>query len=461
MSFDIDIEQNYLGALMLLGSNEPADEVSRFVGMLSEDDFSVMDHVKIYSTIKRMANRGDGFDLVLVSDELEREYKADAPSFAYLGEITKNATSAASISQYVKQIKDRGLKRKGLELSRKIYDVIANTDDVRAALGSAESMIQALMDRAVSGQSSFRHVSDVLNDYVRQLEHDIEHPDEVIGVSSGYDGMDDMLGRKRIQRGSLVVVGARPAMGKTSYMIGMVSNNVNKQPGSQSLIYSLEMPEIQLVDRMVSHGSGVSYDDLLMPGPGQDSDYNFARMAEFSGKLNQSEIYINDTSNIRVEQIMMEAREMARKKPIDVIAVDYLTLITAPDAERNDLRVGEITKALKRLAKELDCVVVLLSQLSRDLEKRRDKRPVNSDLRDSGQIEQDADYIIMLYRDIVYDPNTHLGNLAEAILRKNRFGAVGTVYHNFESGRWVDIDQSEGERIYQSNVNNMRDEGLI
>lgn len=448
---DADLEQNFLGALMLMGMSENAKEVARYADMVFDDDLNFMVHKRILGAIKKRAHSGENFDIVLLADDLEREYRNNSPGFPYLGEISKNATSSASIGSYVKQIKNRSMKRKGLELARKIHETIEQSDDIKTALGSAESMIQALMDRAISGQSGFRHIGDLMNDYVAQLEYDLDHPDETSGVTTGFEGLDDLLGRKRMQRGSLVVIGARPAMGKTSYMIKLLANQVIRGNQYQSLVYSLEMPSLQLVERFVSNGTGVGYDDLLDQCNGNEADIMFAKMASYVGELNKAEIYINDTPGIRVEQIAMEAREQARKKPIDIIAVDYLTLIEAPNAERNDLRVGEVTKALKRLAKELDCVVVLLSQLSRDLEKRRDKRPVNSDLRDSGQVEQDADYIIMLYREQVYDPYTQVGSLAEAILRKNRFGNIGTVYHRFESGRWNDINQIEGERV-ASNV---------
>ena len=270
---------------------------------------------------------------------------------------------------------------------------------------------------------------------------------KVVGFTTGFRDLDTAMYPKGIMPGALVCVGARPKMGKSSFLSKWVTHTTLKEK-KPVVVFSLEMTNIQLWERMVSQQSNVDANTFWIP----KADQSLMNKAyAVAGELGLSNLYIDDTPGISLSHVVSEARRIKRKHGcMGLIAIDYLTLMKAEKAERNDLAYGNITKALKNLAKELGCPVLLLTQLNRMLEQRPDKRPTPSDSRDTGQIEQDCDVWIGLYRDAVYNDklSNELRDFAEVIVRLNREGFTGTIYTRFINGRFIDVDQHEAASAF-------------
>jgi len=273
-------------------------------------------------------------------------------------------------------------------------------------------------------------------------------PDNHRGLTTGISSLDRLLAPKGLMKGSLFVIGARPKMGKTT-LYGQMALNCAIREEKPALLFSLEMPDSQILEKLEGQQSGVNPSIFYMPADGADAEYqgdydgDFTKAIAVGHRLIENGmLYIDDTPGLSLAHIAAQSRRIKRERgSVGMVLVDYLTLMKAEKADRNDLAYGEITKGLKNLAKELDCVVVLLTQLSRALEQRPDKRPMPSDSRDTGQIEQDCDYWLGIYLDGFYHENTPPG-ITEVILRLNRHGEGGTVFALQKNGAIYDMDQS-------------------
>ncbi|WP_447867984.1 DnaB-like helicase C-terminal domain-containing protein [Rahnella bonaserana] len=437
----IEAEQSVLGGLML---DDGSDRCLKVFSSLRAESFYSRQHKIIYEELRSLARQQKPIDLLTVSDSLESKGELESVGgFGYLAELQKSTPSAANIVNYANIVRDRAMKRYGIEKANKITELFYANDGMTAEekFEAAQTLFTQITDHAKTGNvRGLRRFEDVFSDWVDVVEKRFAGDQSAAGITSGIESLDAMLEPKRIVKGSLFVVGARPKMGKTTFYVKMAINCavVEKLP---ALAFSLEMPDLQLTERIITQMSGVSSKNFYLDG------YDDNRFALASAKgvemAGSGNLYIDDTPGLSLAHIVSESRRIKRERGVvGMILVDYLTLMKAERADRNDLAYGMITKGLKNLAKELDCVVVLLTQLNRDLERRTNKRPLPSDSRDTGQIEQDCDYWLGIYREGAYEENANQQD-TELLLRLNRHGEGGVVYVEQRHGAIYDCDQNQ------------------
>lgn len=437
----IEAEQSVLGGLML---DDGSDRCLKVFSSLRVESFYSRQHKIIYEELRSLARQQKPIDLLTVSDSLESKGELESVGgFGYLAELQKSTPSAANIVNYANIVRDRAMKRYGIEKANKITELFYANDGMTAEekFEAAQTLFTQITDHSKTGNvRGLRRFEDVFSDWVDVVEKRFAGDQSAAGITSGIESLDAMLEPKRIVKGSLFVVGARPKMGKTTFYVKMAINCavVEKLP---ALAFSLEMPDLQLTERIITQMSGVSSKNFYLDG------YDDNRFALASAKgvemAGSGNLYIDDTPGLSLAHIVSESRRIKRERGVvGMILVDYLTLMKAEKADRNDLAYGMITKGLKNLAKELDCVVVLLTQLNRDLERRLNKRPLPSDSRDTGQIEQDCDYWLGIYREGAYEENANQQD-TELLLRLNRHGEGGVVYVEQRHGAIYDCDQNQ------------------
>lgn len=435
-------EMAVLGALIEIGDMS-LEAPAAMLSILKSQSFSALPHQVIYQAIKRMAGAGEHVDLITLDALLKREGKIeDVGGFAYLTDLQLAASSSNAVA-HAKIVRDAAIERKvNAELSNAM--AMLQEQDGRSIyqkVGEVESMVASILDRSIRNESKgLVHCMDVMDKWSQELDERFNNPEASKGFSTGYQCIDEVIGIKLVRPKSLVVVGARPKMGKTAMLAGMVKSFGLEQKKAVAL-FSLEMPSDQIMERMLCERATVN-GDIFYEG-GHDED--FAKVSAAMGEYKNSSIYMDDTAGITINHVKAEVRKLAKKEPLGLIAIDYLTLMEAEKADRNDLAYGIITKELKKLAKELDCVVLLLTQLNRSLEQRTNKRPMPSDSRDTGQIEQDCDLWIGLYREAVYDDTVpaDMKGMTEAIVRLNRHGQTGTAHLNLKNGYFVEATPQE------------------
>lgn len=435
----VEAEQSVLGGLML---DDGSDRCQKVFSTLRSESFYSRPHRIIYDELRSLNSQQRPIDLITVSDSLEAKGELDTVGgFGYLAQLQKSTPSAANIVNYATIVRDRAMKRYGIEKANKITELFYANDGMTAEekFEAAQSLFTQITDHAKTGSvRGLRKFSDVFEDWCDVVSDRLSGEQSAIGLTSGIQSLDDMLEPKRIVKGSLFVVGARPKMGKTTLYLKMAINCAINE-NLPALAFSLEMPDLQLAERMITQISGVSSKNFYLDG------YDDNRFALASAKgldlATNGNLYIDDTPGLSLAHIVSECRRIKRERGVvGMILVDYLTLMKAEKADRNDLAYGMITKGLKNLAKELDCVVVLLTQLNRDLEKRNNKRPLPSDSRDTGQIEQDCDYWLGIYREGAYDEDANQQE-TELLLRLNRHGEGGVVHVEQRHGAIYDCDQ--------------------
>ena len=432
-------EQSTLGALLHIGDLS-LDSAQKVLSMLKPTSFQDPKNRAVFEALTDLDRESIQVDLMTVPNKLNqnghRELLGD--SLSYVADLYSAMPSAANIMVYADEVRQNSIKR---VVNSKLQNDLAEFNDmdgenVYQKLGQLESIIASLGKRAVNGrESGLVHMKDIGRQWVNELEERRKDPLAFAGLTTGIESLDSVIGAKGIVKGALMVVGARPKIGKTA-LLTTISSHVGMKLNKKVNIFSLEMPNLQMYERFLSAESKVNSEKFHTVNM---TEGEFGNAIATVGKFNSSNIYMDDTPSITLQHLKKECRKSARNGKLDLICVDYLTLMTTGKADRTDLAFGEITKALKELAKELDCVVLLLTQLNRGLEQRADKRPMPSDSRDTGSIEQDADYWIGLYREAVYNdnlPESQKG-LTEAILRLNRHGGVGTGYMNMQNGYLV------------------------
>ena len=433
----VESEQAVLGALIEIGDMS-LDAPSAILGMLKHNSFSTRHHQLIYQTIKQMASISEYVDMITLDARLIKNGHSESTGgFAYLADLSK-ASSPANCIAHAKIVRDSAIERRVQSELANAMSMLQGKDgrSIYEKVGEVESMISSILDRSLRNESKgLTHCSDVMDKWSEELEDRFANPEASKGFSTGYKGLDNVIGVKLVRPKSLVVVGARPKMGKTAMLAGMVKSFGLEQKKAVAL-FSLEMPSDQIMERMLCERADVSGNIFYEGG----HDCEFAKVSQAMGEYKESKIYMDDTPGITINHVKSEARKLAKREDLGMIAIDYLTLMEAEKADRNDLAYGVITKELKKLAKELNCVVLLLTQLNRSLEQRQNKRPMPSDSRDTGQIEQDCDLWIGLYRDAVYNDKcpTEEKGLTEAIVRLNRHGETGTAYMNLKNGYFVE-----------------------
>lgn len=443
-----DAEQAVIGGLMLDGGD---DRTQKVMAMLKPESFFSASHAIIFSAIRDLLTRNKPIDPLTLSDELEAGSKQYG-GFAYLAEMTKNTPSVANLVHYAAVVRDKAMERYAISKLNEATEMLYSRNSMTAVekLESITMLTSQISDYAKTGKRrGLRSFGDVMDEWVTDLEKRFDPQGEQRGMSTGIPSLDRMLAPKGLVKGSLFVIGARPKMGKTTLYSQMAINCAIRE-NKPSLLFSLEMPDVQILEKLVGQKSGINPNIFYMPATDEaDEEYqgnydeDFSKAIATANRLREIEmLYIDDTPGLSLAHIVAESRKIKRQKgSVGMILVDYLTLMTAEKADRNDLAYGMITKGLKNLAKELDCVVVLLTQLNRELEKRVNKRPLPSDSRDTGQIEQDCDYWVGIHREGAFDESVPAGE-TELLLRLNRHGPTGTVFCLQQNGAIHDMDQA-------------------
>lgn len=434
----MEAEQSVLGSMLI--APDSWDKVAEIV---VEGDFYNRSHQTIFKAIIRLLSADKPIDLITVSEELEsHDELEEAGGFAYLGELAKNTPSSANVVAYSEIIRERAVTRELIGVAHEIAEVGYNPEgrDSTDILDLAETKVFEIAEKRTGENEGPQNVESVLGKTIDRLEALIKTNKEVTGVSTGYTDLDKKT--SGLQPSDLIIVAARPSMGKTTFAMNLCENAmlIEDKP---VLVFSLEMPAEQIMMRMLASLSRV---DQTKIRTAQLDDEDWARISNTMAMLKDKDnLFVDDSSGLTPMEVRTRARKLARDRGgISMIMIDYLQLMRVPSlSENRTLEIAEISRSLKALAKELKVPVVALSQLNRGLEQRADKRPINSDLRESGSIEQDADLIMFIYRDEVYNENTELKGISEIILGKQRNGPIGTVRLTFQ-GQFSRFDNYAG-----------------
>lgn len=430
---NIEAEQAVIGAVFL----EP-EALSAAAESLMPEDFFRASHQRIFDAMLNLTDRGEPIDLVTVTTSLSNDKKLDeVGGVQYLSDLAGSVPTAANIEYYSKIVEEKSLLRR---LIRTATDIVtsgfATEEDVEDVLNEAEKNILEVSSRKNSG--AFKAIKDVLIDVYDNIEQLHHHDADVTGIPTGYRDLDQIT--SGFQRNDLIIVAARPSVGKTAFALN-IAQNVAINTDENVAIFSLEMGADQLVSRMLCAEGNIDA-QRLRTGRLEPDDWSKLTMA--MGSLSNAGIYIDDSPGIRVNEIRSKCRRLKQENGLGMILIDYLQLIqgSGNSRENRQQEVSEISRSLKALARELNVPLIALSQLSRGVESRQDKRPMMSDLRESGSIEQDADIVGFLYRDDYYDQESEKQNIIEIIISKQRNGPVGNVELAFvkEYNKFVDLD---------------------
>lgn len=425
----IEAEQSVLGGLLL--ENEALDKIA---DILSPTDFYRHDHRLIYEHIGNLIERNKPADIVTVAESLENSAALSSiGGIAYLGALAQNTPTAANIRRYAEIVHERAVMRKLVEVGSNIAESAYNPQgrDAQQLLDEAEARIFQIAEGGKRSSQGFLDMKFILPKVADRIDYlyQRENQGDVTGVPTGFADLDERT--SGLQPGDLIIVAGRPSMGKTAFSLN-IAENVALDTKLPVAVFSMEMAATQLATRMI--GSVGRLDQHRMRNGNLD-DEDWVRLATALGKLNDAPVFIDEGAGLSSFDVRARARRLHRQcGKLGLIVVDYLQLMTAPAGRQGENRateISEISRSLKALAKELDVPVVALSQLNRGLEQRTDKRPVMSDLRESGAIEQDADLILFIYRDEVYNPDSQDKGTAEIIIAKQRNGPIGRVRLTF------------------------------
>jgi replicative DNA helicase len=438
----VEAEQSVLGGLLL--ENEALD---RIADILNQADFYRHDHRLIYVHIAKLIEQNRPADIVTVAESLENSAElSSVGGIAYLGALAQNTPTAANIRRYAEIVRERSIMRKLVEVGSGIAESAYNPQgrDAQQLLDEAEAKIFQIAESGNRGSQGFVNIQTLLPQVADRIDYlyQRENQGSVTGIPTGFDDLDERT--SGFQPGDLIIVAGRPSMGKTAFSLN-IAENVALDSKKAVAVFSMEMGATQLATRMI--GSVGRLDQHRMRN-GNLEDEDWARLTTALGKLNDAPIFIDEGAGLSSFDVRARARRLHRQTGgLGLIVVDYLQLMAGNSGRASENRateISEISRSLKSLAKELDVPVVALSQLNRSVEQRPDKRPVMSDLRESGAIEQDADLILFIYRDEVYNPDSEDKGTAEIIIAKQRNGPIGRVrltflgqhtrFENFSSG---------------------------
>lgn len=445
---NIEAEQSILGSLLI----DP-DAIIKIGSFLRAEDFYREAHQIIYRAILALHERRLPADFVTVTDELVRQGQLDLVGGpAYLASLINLVPTSVHVEHYGRIVERTGLMRRLItaasEIAALAYEEREESDEI---IDQAERILFDVSQRRLN--KSLVPISDVVKTYYDHIEYLVEHRDETLGVPTGFLDLDRLLGG--LQPSDLIIIAARPGVGKSSLATSIASNVALKSNGVVA-IFTLEMSAEQLVQRMIASQTGIDSQRLRL---GRIEDLEWEQFTRASGVLSEAAIFIDDSPSPSPMEIRTKSRRLAAEYDLDLIIIDYLQLMQAGD-RRSENRVQEISyisRALKGLARELNVPVIALSQLSRAVEARQDKRPVLSDLRESGSIEQDADIVMFIYRDEMYDEDSDRANIADIIVAKHRNGPTDTVALRFEPKltKFADLamrpeDEYQGDQDYVS-----------
>ncbi|MDQ0158367.1 replicative DNA helicase [Alkalibacillus salilacus] len=431
---NIEAEQAVLGAIFL----EPNAVVTASEIILPEDFYRVS-HKRVFEMMVQLMDRGEPIDLVTVTTELSNaDMLNDIGGVSYLTDIANSVPTAANIEYYAQIVKEKSTLRHIISSATGIVTkTFEENEAVTELLDYAERSILDISQAQSSGK--FRNIKDVLVNVYDNIEQLHYNDEDVTGVATGFNDLDNIT--SGFQKNDLVIIAARPSVGKTAFALN-IAQNVAINAQENVALFSLEMGGEQLVSRMLCAEGNIDA-QRLRTGKLEDEDWGKLTMA--MGSLSNAGIYIDDTPGIKINEIRSKCRRLKQDQGLGMIMIDYLQLIQGSPggSESRQQEVSEISRSLKALALELGVPVIALSQLSRGVEQRQDKRPIMSDLRESGSIEQDADIVGFLYRDDYYEEESEKENIIEIIIAKQRNGPVGTVELAFvkEYNKFVDLDR--------------------
>ena len=437
----MEAEQSVLGGLML--SATAWDKVADKVG---EVDFYREDHRLIFRAIQDLHEASQPCDAVTVSEWFESHGKADQVDGGnYISQLANNTPSAANVGAYADIVREKSILRSLIDVGAQITSSAFSTEgrESRSLLEEAERLVFAIAEKGARGGSGFVSVQDALKEAMDKIDELNAFEGDITGIPTGYQDFDRLTAG--LQPSDLIIVAGRPAMGKTTFAMNIAEHAAIKH-GKSVAVFSMEMASLQLVMRMFS---SVGQIDQTRIRTGSLDDMDWPKLTSAMNLLHKSKIFIDDTPALSPAELRARARRLKREHDVDLIVVDYLQLMSVPDSRENRAtEIAEISRSLKTIAKELNVPVVALSQLNRALEQRPNKRPLMADLRESGAIEQDADLIVFIYRDEVYNPETSEKGKAEIIIGKHRNGATGTVRLAFQ-GPWLRFVNLAPESAYQ------------
>ncbi|HSH72962.1 MAG TPA: replicative DNA helicase [Methylophilaceae bacterium] len=425
----VEAEQSVLGGLLL--ENEALDKIA---DILSSSDFYRHDHRLIFQHISKLIEHNKPADIVTVAESLENTAElSSVGGISYLGALAQNTPTAANIRRYAEIVRERSVMRKLVEVGSGIAESAYNPQgrDAQQLLDEAEAKIFQIAEGGKRSTEGFIDIKVLLPQVADRIDYlyQRENQGDVTGVPTGFSDLDERT--SGFQPGDLIIVAGRPSMGKTAFSLN-IAENIALDTKLPVAVFSMEMGATQLATRMI--GSVGRLDQHRMRN-GNLEDEDWVRLTTALGKLNDAPIFIDEGAGLSSFDVRARARRLHRQcGKLGLIVVDYLQLMSAPSGRQGENRateISEISRSLKALAKELDVPVVALSQLNRSVEQRPDKRPVMSDLRESGAIEQDADLILFIYRDEVYNPDTQDKGTAEIIIAKQRNGPIGRVRLTF------------------------------
>ncbi|MGC4192340.1 MAG: replicative DNA helicase [Thermomicrobiales bacterium] len=428
---NIEAEQGVLGSLMI-----DRDAIIRVASYLKPEDFYIWANGTIYQAILDLYNKREPTDLLTLSDELKkRSVFDDVGGDVYLTTLMAGVPTAVHVEYYGRIVERQSTRRRLIQAGTEIVGIgFQDSLDTEEALDQAQRQILEVSQQRQT--KDFQSIADVLDKFFDQIEYLQQHRGELVGVPTGFTDLDQLLGG--LQRSDLLIFAARPSMGKTAFQLGIAYGAAVQHKRTVG-IFSLEMAAEQLVQRLLSTETGVDSHRLRL---GMIDDNEWDRVSRAFGRLAEANIFIDDAAGATIMDIRSKARRLQAEHGLDLLIIDYLQLLSGRRTDNRVNEVSEISRGLKGLARELNIPVIALSQLSRAVESRADHRPMLSDLRESGSIEQDADIVMFLYREEKYDENSEKKGIAEIIVAKHRNGPVGTVNLRFfeRTGRFADLE---------------------
>ena len=438
----IEAEQAVLGGAFL--DKEAWDKV---IERVREEDFYRKDHRIIFRAISALSEDGQPYDIVTVAEWLENHQLLDeAGGMRNLAALAENTPSASNISAYADIVRKRSILRQLISATSDINDTVFNPQgrSSEQILEFAEQTVFEIAENENRGRKSYQEIKEFLKEALNRVDELFHKDSPITGIATGYEDLD--LKTAGFQRSDLIIVAGRPSMGKTAFAVNIAENAAIKGQHSVA-IFSMEMPGEQLAMRMMSSLGRI---DQHKVRTGKLEDDDWPRLTSAVGMLQETRMFIDDTPALTPAELRARCRRISREHGLDLVVVDYLQLMqVAGTNENRATEISEISRSLKAMAKELKVPVIALSQLNRSLESRTDRRPVMSDLRESGAIEQDADVILFIYRDEVYDEESNDKGIAEIIISKQRNGPIGKVKLAFR-GQYTRFENLADDYVHSS-----------
>lgn len=431
---DVEAEQAVLGSILL--ATDPQDLLADIMTILEPSDFYRTAHRLIYSAILALDETQRAIDILTITDELDKDNQVEnVGGMAYLTELASSVPVAGNALYYARIVRERSVRRNMIDT---LQDSLTQTYEGSDSVDDAVADLSTKLDLINGGEKSadFKNIADVVNKSFEQIEQNSRTDETVTGLASGFPALDNLT--TGFHEGEMIIIAARPAVGKTAFVLNIAQKVAVADPTLPVVIFSLEMPDTSLVNRMLAAEGNINSQHMRT---GQLEAEEWNSLAVATGSLARTNIYIDDTPGIKVTEIRSKLRRLYKREGrLGLVIIDYLQLIEGTRSEGRQQEVSAISRAIKMMAMEMNVPIIALSQLSRSVEQRQDKRPMLSDIRESGSIEQDADIVAFLYRDDYYDKSNDdtdnqndprdeeqqdIGEI-EVILEKNRSGARGT-----------------------------------